>query len=262
MWREAARYEPAMDRRRARASARALGRGGRPRRAAGRAPRPASNQTAQPGVGARARATVPALRHGRDQGAALQGRPPGGEVHAGARVVAHPRPGWVYELVRMILTPIAVFLYRTAGDLEVDNVPANGAVHPRAEPLLEHGPLLRARLSAAEDPVHGQVAASSATRCSITSSASAASSPSAAATTTRRRSSPPTRSSTTAAACCMYAEGGRSRTGKLGEPKPGVGRLALESGVPVVPVAIHGSQSVRAGSGSASPRSRSSTASR
>ena len=43
----------------------------------------------------------------------------------------------------------------------------------------------------------------------------------------------------------MYAEGGRSRTGELGEPKPGVGRLALESGVPVVPVAIHGSQRVR-----------------
>src|SRR5687767_8357561 len=43
----------------------------------------------------------------------------------------------------------------------------------------------------------------------------------------------------------MYAEGGRSRTGKLGEPKPGVGRLALESGAAVVPVAIHGSEKVR-----------------
>jgi 1-acyl-sn-glycerol-3-phosphate acyltransferase len=43
----------------------------------------------------------------------------------------------------------------------------------------------------------------------------------------------------------MYAEGGRSRTGQLGEPKPGIGRLALESGVPVVPVAIHGSIGVR-----------------
>jgi 1-acyl-sn-glycerol-3-phosphate acyltransferase len=44
----------------------------------------------------------------------------------------------------------------------------------------------------------------------------------------------------------IYAEGGRSRSGRLGEPKAGVGRLALESGVTVVPVAIHGSQSVRA----------------
>jgi 1-acyl-sn-glycerol-3-phosphate acyltransferase len=43
----------------------------------------------------------------------------------------------------------------------------------------------------------------------------------------------------------IYAEGGRSRTGKLGEVKPGIGRIALESGVPVVPVAIHGSESVR-----------------
>ena len=43
----------------------------------------------------------------------------------------------------------------------------------------------------------------------------------------------------------MYAEGGRSRTGNLGEPKPGIGRIALESGVPVVPVAIHGSAGVR-----------------
>jgi 1-acyl-sn-glycerol-3-phosphate acyltransferase len=43
----------------------------------------------------------------------------------------------------------------------------------------------------------------------------------------------------------VYAEGGRSRTGQLGEVKPGIGRIALESGVPVVPVAIHGSESVR-----------------
>ncbi|MDQ3850899.1 MAG: 1-acyl-sn-glycerol-3-phosphate acyltransferase, partial [Actinomycetota bacterium] len=44
----------------------------------------------------------------------------------------------------------------------------------------------------------------------------------------------------------MYCEGGRSRTGKLGDrPKPGIGRLALESGAAVVPVAIHGSALVR-----------------
>ena len=43
----------------------------------------------------------------------------------------------------------------------------------------------------------------------------------------------------------VYAEGGRSRSGKLGEVKPGIGRIALESGVPVVPVAIHGSATVR-----------------
>jgi 1-acyl-sn-glycerol-3-phosphate acyltransferase len=43
----------------------------------------------------------------------------------------------------------------------------------------------------------------------------------------------------------MYGEGGRSRTKELGEPKSGLGRLALESGVPVVPVAIHGSEHAR-----------------
>ena len=43
----------------------------------------------------------------------------------------------------------------------------------------------------------------------------------------------------------VYAEGGRSRSGELGEPKPGIGRIALESGVPIVPVAIHGSAGVR-----------------
>ncbi len=43
----------------------------------------------------------------------------------------------------------------------------------------------------------------------------------------------------------IYAEGGRSRSGKLGEPKPGIGRIALESGAPVVPIAIHGSAKVR-----------------
>src|SRR3954454_14023872 len=43
----------------------------------------------------------------------------------------------------------------------------------------------------------------------------------------------------------VYAEGGRSRSGKLKGVKPGIGRIALESGAPVVPVAIHGSEKVR-----------------
>jgi 1-acyl-sn-glycerol-3-phosphate acyltransferase len=45
---------------------------------------------------------------------------------------------------------------------------------------------------------------------------------------------------------CMYCEGGRSRTGMLSErAKPGIGRLALETGVPVVPIAIYGSSRIR-----------------
>ena len=44
----------------------------------------------------------------------------------------------------------------------------------------------------------------------------------------------------------MYSEGGRSRSGRLGDRvRPGIGRLALQSGATVVPVAIHGSALVR-----------------
>jgi 1-acyl-sn-glycerol-3-phosphate acyltransferase len=47
-------------------------------------------------------------------------------------------------------------------------------------------------------------------------------------------------------AIVMYCEGGRSRTGEMSaQPRRGIGRLALESGSPVVPVAIHGSSHVR-----------------
>lgn len=44
----------------------------------------------------------------------------------------------------------------------------------------------------------------------------------------------------------MYCEGGRSRNGRLAaHAKPGIGRLALESGASVAPVAILGSYQVR-----------------
>jgi 1-acyl-sn-glycerol-3-phosphate acyltransferase len=44
----------------------------------------------------------------------------------------------------------------------------------------------------------------------------------------------------------MYVEGGRSRSGRVSEEaKAGIGRLALESGAAVVPVAILGSHQVR-----------------
>src|ERR1700676_3698421 len=47
-------------------------------------------------------------------------------------------------------------------------------------------------------------------------------------------------------AITMYCEGGRSRTGKVAEKaKRGIGRLALETGAPVVPIAIYGSSRVR-----------------
>src|SRR5689334_23747950 len=45
----------------------------------------------------------------------------------------------------------------------------------------------------------------------------------------------------------MFPEGTRIRPGALGRPKRGVGRLALETGAPVVPVAIIGTEAVRNG---------------
>jgi glycerol-3-phosphate dehydrogenase (NAD(P)+) len=45
----------------------------------------------------------------------------------------------------------------------------------------------------------------------------------------------------------IFPEGTRIRKGSLGKPKRGVGRIALQTGVPVVPVAITGSENTRRG---------------
>lgn len=45
----------------------------------------------------------------------------------------------------------------------------------------------------------------------------------------------------------MFPEGTRTRPGSLGQPKRGVGRLALETGAPVVPIAIIGTEDIRRG---------------
>jgi glycerol-3-phosphate dehydrogenase (NAD(P)+) len=45
----------------------------------------------------------------------------------------------------------------------------------------------------------------------------------------------------------IFPEGTRTRPGSLGRPKRGVGRLALETGAPVVPVAVIGTETVRRG---------------
>ncbi len=46
---------------------------------------------------------------------------------------------------------------------------------------------------------------------------------------------------------CIFPEGTRIRYGSLGRPRRGVGRLALESGAAVLPVAVHGTEHVRRG---------------
>ena len=45
----------------------------------------------------------------------------------------------------------------------------------------------------------------------------------------------------------IFAEGTRIRPGTLGRPKRGIGRLALETGVPVVPIAVIGTEAIRRG---------------
>ncbi len=46
---------------------------------------------------------------------------------------------------------------------------------------------------------------------------------------------------------CIFPEGTRIRSGSLGEPKRGVGRLALQTGAPVIPAAVLGTEHVRRG---------------
>lgn len=48
-------------------------------------------------------------------------------------------------------------------------------------------------------------------------------------------------------AVCIFPEGTRIRRGTLGDPKRGVGRLALQTGAPIVPVAVLGTEHVRRG---------------
>jgi 1-acyl-sn-glycerol-3-phosphate acyltransferase len=153
------------------------------------------------------------------------------------------RPDWVYELVRLILTPVMLVFYRTAA-IQVDNVPPSGPVilTPNHFSQMDHffcGMYLRRKINfMAKSQLfgnrilnwiffHGGVFPV-------------------------RRGHRDQEAFITAHAILdkggcvlMYAEGGRSRSRNLGEPKPGVGKLALESGVPVVPIAIHGSAGVR-----------------
>jgi glycerol-3-phosphate dehydrogenase (NAD(P)+) len=48
-------------------------------------------------------------------------------------------------------------------------------------------------------------------------------------------------------AVCIFPEGTRTRRGTLGDPRRGVGRLALQTGAPVIPTAVLGTENVRRG---------------
>src|SRR6195256_4922184 len=160
--------------------------------------------------------------------------------HARART---REPDWVYELVRLI-TSVYGYTFLRARAISTENVPGRGAVilAPNHFSFMDHflmGAYIRrkvrfmAKSQLFKRPMqfiytHGGVFP------------------------VRRGARDDDTFITAKAildrkgAITMYCEGGRSRTGKVSEQaKRGIGRLALETGVPVVPIAIYGSSRVR-----------------
>jgi 1-acyl-sn-glycerol-3-phosphate acyltransferase len=159
-----------------------------------------------------------------------------------ARARTH-EPDWVYEATRVI-TSVYAYTFLRARAISVDKVPGSGAVilapnhfsfmdhflmgcylrrkvrfmaksqlfKGPMEPIYTHGGVFPVRRGARDEEMF------------ITASTILAK----------------------GGAITMYCEGGRSRTGKIAEKaKRGIGRLALQTGAPVVPIAIHGSSRVR-----------------
>ncbi len=152
-------------------------------------------------------------------------------------------PNWVYELVRVATSLYAYILLRTRA-IAVENVPGSGAVilAPNHFSFMDHflmGCYLRRKVrfmaksqlfKAPMQAVYSNGGVFPVRRGArdeemvITANAILA----------------------RGGAITMYCEGGRSRTGKVAEEaKRGIGRLALETGTPVVPIAIYGSSRVR-----------------
>src|ERR687886_2351722 len=152
------------------------------------------------------------------------------------------RPDWVYKLVRILLTPYLVLVHR-ARCIDSDKVPTEGPViiTPNHFSFLDHffvAAFLRrevqfmAKSQLFKRPMqfvytHGGVFP----------------------VLRGRRDEEAFKTAHTVlerdGLVVMYAEGGRSRTGELGQARPGIGRIALETGVPIVPTAISGSAEVR-----------------
>ena len=153
-------------------------------------------------------------------------------------------PNWVYSAVRLVTTPISLLIYRTR-QIAVDNVPADGPVILAANHFSNYdhflaGAWLRRKI---RFMAKSQMFRRNRILDLIYKYGGVF---------PIRRGHADAKAFETVygilrrGGCVMiYCEGGRSRTGALGEAKPGVGRAALESGVPVVPVAIHGSKGIR-----------------
>jgi 1-acyl-sn-glycerol-3-phosphate acyltransferase len=156
--------------------------------------------------------------------------------------VRNQRPDWVYELVRLVLTPYLLFIYR-ARCIDSGYLPAEGPVivAPNHFSFLDHffvAVFLRRK-------VHFMAKSQLFTRPLQFIYTHGGVFP-------VRRGHGDQEAFKTAHTILgrgdmvvMYAEAGRSRSGELGKPRHGIGRLALESGAPVVPTAIAGTERAR-----------------
>lgn len=152
-------------------------------------------------------------------------------------------PGWVYTAVRVLTVVMSRALFRIRG-IDAQHVPASGAViiAPNHFSHIDHffaGASLRRKLQFMAKsqlfvpPLQGVYMRGG--------------------TFPVRRGNRDSRAMDTArtilqrgGAMVMYCEGGRSRSGDLQEKaKWGIGRIALETGAPIVPTAILGSSHVR-----------------
>src|SRR5687768_12955207 len=152
------------------------------------------------------------------------------------------RPDWMYEVVRLVLTPYLLFVFR-ARCIDSDKIPVDGPaiVAPNHFSFLDHffiAVYIRRK-------VHFMAKSQLFTRPLQFIYTHGGVFP-------VRRGHRDERSMETARAILgrgdlivMYTEGGRSRTGELGEAKPGIGRLAPETGAPIVPSAIVGTERAR-----------------
>jgi 1-acyl-sn-glycerol-3-phosphate acyltransferase len=153
-------------------------------------------------------------------------------------------PGWLYTLIRILSYPYCRVAYRLHAET-TENVPAGGPVilAPTHFSAMDHwfvGQLLRRRVRfmAKSQLFRGPILEFILSRCGAFPV---------------RRGQRDEEAIVTAETILrqggmlvIYPEGGRSRTGRIGRSaRPGIGRLALETGAPVVPVAIVGSEQAR-----------------
>jgi 1-acyl-sn-glycerol-3-phosphate acyltransferase len=153
------------------------------------------------------------------------------------------RPDWVYDAVRIVLTPYLLLLHR-ARCIDSGHVPTDGPViiAPNHFSFLDHffvAVYLRRKV---HFMAKSQLFAGGPLQFIFTHGG----------VFPVRRGHQDNEAFVTAETVLargdvvvMYAEAGRSRSGELGKPRHGLGRLALESGATVVPTAIAGTEKAR-----------------